>query len=36
MRYRFLRFPEGKFKAVTLSYDDGLRADIRFGETVSK
>ena len=36
MRYRFLRFPEGKFKAVTLSYDDGLRSDIRFAETVSK
>lgn len=29
MRYRFLRFPEGKAKAVTFSYDDGCRADIR-------
>lgn len=36
MRYRFLRFPEGKFKAVTFSYDDGLRADIRLAETVSR
>lgn len=36
MRYRFLRFPEGKFKAVTLSYDDGLNADVRFASTVSK
>ena len=36
MRYRFLRFPGGKFKAVTLSYDDGLRADIKFANTVSK
>ena len=29
MKYRFLRFPEGKFKAVTFSYDDGVKADIR-------
>ncbi len=29
MRYRFLRFPEGKFKAVTFSYDDGVAADKR-------
>ncbi|MBQ9784470.1 MAG: polysaccharide deacetylase family protein [Clostridia bacterium] len=32
MRYRFLRFPEGKIKAVTLSYDDGVRADLRLAE----
>ena len=32
MRYRFLRFPEGKFKAVTFSYDDGLHADIRLAK----
>lgn len=32
MRYRFLRFPEGKMKAVTLSYDDGVRADLRLAE----
>ena len=36
MRYHFLRFPEGKFKAVTLSYDDGCRFDIRFSETINK
>ena len=29
MEYRFLRFPGGKGKAVTLSYDDGCRHDIR-------
>ena len=34
MRYRFLRFPEGKAKAVTLSYDDGVRQDIRFARIV--
>ena len=27
MRYRFLRYPEGKAKAVTFSYDDGCRAE---------
>lgn len=32
MRYRHLRFPEGKFKAVTFSYDDGVRADIRLSK----
>ncbi len=32
MRYRYLRFPEGKFKAVTFSYDDGVKADIRLAE----
>ncbi len=36
MRYRFLRFPEGKPKAVTLSYDDGFIADVRFAETLNK
>ena len=29
MKYRFLRFPEGKMKAVTLSYDDGTVTDLR-------
>ena len=29
MRYRYLRFPGGKPKAVTLSYDDGVIHDIR-------
>ena len=33
--YRFLRFPEGKGKAVTLSYDDGCRDDIRLAKTVT-
>lgn len=36
MRYRFLRFPEGKLKAVTFSYDDGCRFDIRLAEIFSK
>ena len=36
MRYKFIRFPEGKAKAVTLSYDDGCRADIRFSETITR
>lgn len=29
MKYRFLRFPQGKTKAVTFSYDDGCRDDIK-------
>lgn len=36
MRYRFLRFPEGKLKAVTFSYDDGCRDDIRLSATFNK
>ena len=36
MRYFFLRFPGGKTKAVTLSYDDGCRDDIRMADTISK
>ena len=36
MVYRFLRFPEGRAKAVTLSYDDGCRQDIRFSEIISE
>lgn len=35
MRYRYLRFPGGKGKAVTFSYDDGCRADIRFSTLLS-
>ncbi len=31
-----MRFPDGKPKAVTLSYDDGCRADIRFSQTITK
>lgn len=29
MHYRFLRYPGGKTKAVTFSYDDGCRQDLR-------
>ena len=36
MRYRFLRFPEGKAKAVTFSYDDGCPEDIRLAEILSE
>ena len=36
MRYRFLRYPEGKFKAFTLSYDDGVKQDKRLVEILDK
>ncbi len=36
MRYIFLRYPNGRAKAVTLSYDDGRAADVRMAETVTK
>ncbi len=36
MKYCFLRFPEGKCKAVTLSYDDGVREDIRFAKMLDQ
>lgn len=36
MRYKFMRFPGGAAKAVTLSYDDGCAADVRFSDTISK
>ena len=36
MKYFFPRFPGGKGKAVTLSYDDGCPEDIRFSDTISK
>ncbi len=32
MRYRFLRFPDGKEKALTFSYDDGCLQDVRLSE----
>lgn len=35
MRYRFLRFPGGKGKAVTLSYDDGCIHDKRFSDIIT-
>ena len=36
MRYRFIRFPEGRAKALTLSYDDGCSEDIRFADLLAK
>ena len=36
MKYVFLRFPEGKAKAVTLSYDDGCKDDVRLLETIDQ
>ena len=36
MRYRFLRFPGNKPKAVTLSYDDGVKEDLRFSDIITK
>lgn len=35
MRSVFLRYPNGKAKAVTLSYDDGVREDIRLSDIIS-
>ncbi|MEE0967910.1 MAG: polysaccharide deacetylase family protein [Clostridia bacterium] len=36
MKYNFLRYPKGKTKAVTLSYDDGSKSDARFAETINQ
>ena len=36
MRYRFLRYPGGKTKAVTLSYDDGCASDMRFSDVITE
>ena len=36
MKYMHLRFPDGKTKALTLSYDDGSSHDMRFLETINK
>ncbi|MBR5438876.1 MAG: polysaccharide deacetylase family protein [Clostridia bacterium] len=36
MNYFHLRFPDGKFKALTISYDDGCKADERFIEVLNK
>ncbi len=36
MRYRFLRFPNGKSKCVTLSYDDARKSDIRFSDMLKR
>ena len=32
MKYKFLRFPEGRSKALTFSYDDGHKCDIRLAD----
>lgn len=34
--YKFMRFPGGKAKAVTLSYDDGRAEDKRFSDIITK
>lgn len=36
MFYAFMRYPGGRDKAVTFSYDDGLAADVRIAETFDK
>lgn len=36
MRYRNLRFPGGKLKALTFSYDDGVKQDIKLSETLCR
>lgn len=36
MDYRFLRFPDGKGKAVTLSYDDGTIHDMKLSEIINR
>lgn len=36
MRYRFLRFPDFRFKAVTFSFDDGHTDDIRLVEGMNR
>ena len=36
MKYDFLRFPGGKEKAVTFSYDDGSRHDARLCDTLNR
>ncbi len=36
IRYQFMRFPDGKPKAVTLSYDDGCADDLHFSDVITK
>lgn len=36
MRYMFMRFPGGKPKAYTMSYDDGVAQDVRFSDIITK
>lgn len=34
-RYKYIRFPDGKTKAVTFSYDDGCDSDIKMAQTLT-
>ncbi len=36
MKYKFMRYPDGKTKAVTFSYDDNDRADLRMRDIFDK
>lgn len=36
MNSYFMRFPQGKTKAVTFSYDDGCRADLRLAQVINE
>ena len=36
MRYCFLRFPQGKMKALTLSYDDAPKEDIKMAQILDR
>lgn len=36
MKYRFVRFPGGKPKAVTFSYDDGIKSDLRLADILDE
>jgi len=36
MKYTFVRFPEGKYKVATFSYDDGKRTDKKLAEILTK
>ena len=35
-KFLFMRFPEGRAKALTFSYDDGVEQDIRLVEILNK
>ena len=36
MRYRFMRFPQGKTKALTFSYDDGVVQDQKLSQIITE
>lgn len=36
MSTAFMRFPQGRAKALTLSYDDGVEQDIRLIEILNR